>query len=160
MTSSGGGGLAGPLGGLFGLHSGHRAKPLPAVEAAARRPANHSSTAERSVLPRRPHKAPAARLHARHPAVAPLRHVAIAPRPHRAPSTTPSAPSTKPAAPAPGPPPPVQNRQPPRAPAGNVERAAQTIRDTMAPAAPPLRPLLDQTTTTVGRACGLVGGCP
>jgi len=149
VTMSGGAGLGGRLGALFGLHSKHGGKPVAAVHSAAPASVRH----------------PVASVHAltRHAAPRALQLKArtrpqTAPAPHRAPVSQEAprpAPAQQPAAPSPPPAP-----RPVPAPQGTVQHVVQNVRDTAAPLAPPAQPVLDQVSGTVDQACGLIGGCP
>jgi hypothetical protein len=150
VTMSGGAGLGGRLGALFGLHSGQAGKPVAAAHAAA--PALPESAVTsvrvfpRAVAPRK--SQPKSRTRPR-----------TAPAPGRAPVAG-EAPRPAPAQPPVAPPPPTVPKPAPT-PQGNVERTVQTVRETVAPVTPqPAQPVLDQTTQTVGQVCALIGGCP
>lgn len=144
VTMSGGVGLAGRLGSLFGVQSHSKPEPVAAVEVAGpvkavvtsvRRPA--AAHTQRPAVQRR--------VSARRPgARTPQPPALAAPRP---------APALPPSRPAPPP-------TPPPAPSGNVQRAVDTVRTTTAPVAPQAQPVLDQTAQAVSQACGLIGGCP
>lgn len=149
VTMSGGAGLGGRLGSLFGLHTRQGGKPATAIQVAAPAPVLHSNVVARVTPRRHAGSAPRVRLRSRRPA-------ATGPRRTQVPSPPPTSPPVQ-AAPAP---PPVQAPKPAPAPGGNVERATQQVHDVVAPAAPPVAPVLDQTVTTVRQACGLIGGCP
>ena len=149
VTMSGGAGLGGRLGALFGLHSKHGGKPVAAIRTAAPAPVPHPMA---SVHALRHHAAP----RAVHPKA--RTRPQTAPAPHRAPVSQEAprpAPAQQPAAPSP---PPVP--QPVPTPQGNVQHVVKDVRDTAAPLAPPAQPVLDQVSGTVDQACGLIGGCP
>jgi hypothetical protein len=145
MTTSGGAGLGGRLGALFGLHSKQGRKPVSAIQAAAPAAVQHAVTVAR-VAPAQPRRrAPHAKRHTRQPPVTTT--------PQRTPAPAPN--------PAPALPPPIETPQPPApAPEGNVQHAVKTVRDTAVPLAPPLQPVLDQSEAAVDQVCGLIGGCP
>lgn len=154
MTMSGGAGLGGGLGALFGLHTGQGGKPATAIQVAAPAPVLPSKSVVARVTPRRPaSSAPGVRLRSRKPA-------ATGPQRTPAPSTQPgSSPAHPGPVPAPAPPP----------ASGNVQQVVRQVHDTVpqavpAPAkpvvAPVAQPVLDQTTAAADQACGLIGGCP
>jgi hypothetical protein len=150
VTMSGGAGLGGRLGALFGLHSGQAGEPVAAVHAGA--PATLESAVTsvrvfpRAVAPRT--SQPKRRTRPR-----------TAPAPGRAPVAG-EAPRPAPALPPVAPPPPAVPKPAPT-PQGNVERTVQTVHETVTPVTPqPVQPVLDQATQTVGQVCGLIGGCP
>jgi hypothetical protein len=148
VTMSGGAGLGGKLGSLFGLKSQERSKAVTAVRVSAPAPVQLEGVVARVTSRRHASPAPRVRLRSRKPA-------ATGPRRTRVPGARPSpAQPAPPAVPAPEPPP------APPAPSGNVQRAVQTIRDTAGPAIPQAQPVLDQTAAAVGQACGVIGGCP
>jgi hypothetical protein len=148
VTMSGGAGLGGSLGALFGLHTRQGGKPVSAIQVAA------PATVQRAVASAR--LAPVTRAQ-RQPKKRTRPQSAPAPR-RRSPAPAPPQPAPA-GPPAAQQPPPVQAPSPPP-PTGNVQRAAQTVRDTAAPLAPPAQPVLDQAVQTVNRACTLIGGCP
>jgi hypothetical protein len=150
VTMSGGAGLGGRLGVLFGLHSEQARRSVSGVEVAT--PAA-GTTVARGTLRQPARSAPTVRLRSRHPVQA------VPPR-----TQAPSPPPTPAVPPGPAPVPPVQPPSPPK-PSGNVERAVNTVRDTASPAVPspaqPVsQPVLDQVAAAFGQACGAVGGCP
>jgi hypothetical protein len=146
VTMSGGAGLGGKIGALFGLKAEERHKPVTAIRVSAPAPAQLQDVVARATPRRRARSVPRVRLRSRKPA-------ATGPRRTQAPSERPTPPPVQapPAVPAPKPAP---------APSGNVEHAAEQVRDVVAPAAPQAQPVLDQTVATVQQACGLIGGCP
>ena len=154
VTMSGGAGLGGQLGALFGLHSRQGGKPATAIQVAAPAPVLHPPVVAR-VAPRRPvRSAPGVRLRSRKPA---------ATGPQRTP-----APSPQPATPH-APPPPVVVPKPPPAPGGNVQGIARQVAGTVPPVVPApaqpvvqpvVQPVLDQTVAAVDQTCGVIGGCP
>jgi hypothetical protein len=149
VTMSGGAGLGGRLGALFGLHSKQGGKQVSAIHAVAPAAVRHSVASAR-VAPR--HAAPrASQPKARtRPQTGPVSRRAPVSQegPRPAPAQQPAAPS----------PPPVPRPAP--APQGNVQHVVQQVRETAAPVAPPAQPVLDQVSGTVDQACGLIGGCP
>jgi hypothetical protein len=149
MTTSGGAGLGGRLGALFGLHSKQGGKPVSAIQAAAPAAVHDAVTVAR-VAPAQPRRtAPHAKRHTRRPPVTTTPQGTPAPAPNPAPALPPSQP------------PPIETPHPPGpAPEGNVQHAVKTVRDSAAPLAPPLQPVLDQSVAAVDKVCGLVGGCP
>jgi hypothetical protein len=155
VTMSGGAGLGGKLGSLFGLHSRQGGMPATAVQVAAPAPVLRTSVVARETPRRLAGSAPRVRLRQRHPA-------ATGPRRTQAPSQRPT-PSPAPVQP---PPPPIQiPKPPPETPGGNAKQVVDTVRKTTrpvipAPAQPLVEPVLDQTTAAVDHACGLIGGCP
>ncbi|HEX6714068.1 MAG TPA: hypothetical protein VF066_11805 [Thermoleophilaceae bacterium] len=155
VTMSGGAGLGGKLGSLFGLHSTQGGMPATAVQVAAPAPVQRTSVVARETPRRLAGSAPRVRLRQRHPA-------ATGPRRTQAPSQRPT-PAPAPVQP---PPPPVEvPKPPPPAPGGNVKQVVETVRKTTqpvvpAPAQPVVNPVVDQTTAAVDQACGLIGGCP
>jgi hypothetical protein len=146
VTMSGGAGLAGRVGSLFGVQSHAKSEPVAAVEVAGPVKAVVSSV-RRSGVARSQRPAVHRRVGARRgPQQSPA---PVAPRP--APALPPSEPV----------PPPVETpKPPPPAPSGNVQRTVETVRNTTAPLVPQAKPVLDQTAQTVSQACGLIGGCP
>lgn len=155
VTMSGGAGLGGKLGALFGLHSKPSSKPVAAIQVARPDAVGSLPALARAPVRHRARPAPRARLHTRPPA-------SSAPQRIEAPSPSP-APATPPAVQAPAPP--AQPSGPPKPASGNVQRVVSTVRDVAAPvvpapAQPVVAPLLDQTTSTVNQVCGLLGGCP
>lgn len=149
VTVSGSSGLGGRLGSLFGLRSdAQKKKPVAPVQVAG--PVSELVTAARLAAVQRSRPAPVRHNRAKH-------RQAGAPR--RSPA--PTAPRPAPALPAPppsAPPPSVPHPAP--APGGNVQHAADVVRQTVTPAAPQAQPVVDQTVQTVGQVCGLIGGCP
>jgi hypothetical protein len=149
VTMSGGAGLGGSLGALFGLHTRQGGKPVSAIQVAA------PATVQSAVASAR---------------LAPVTRVQRQPKKRTRPQSTPAprrlspgpgAPRPAPAAPPVAPqPPPVQAPTPPPPASGNVQHTVQTVRDTAAPLAPPAQPVLDQALQTVDRTCTLIGGCP
>lgn len=150
VTMSGGAGLGGRLGALFGLHSKQGNKPASAVPAAAPAAARVAVASMRvaSRTPPPSRARPKSRTRPRS-APGPRRSPAQGEAPRPAPAQQPVAPS-----PPTPPPPPVPK------PTGNVERVVGTVRDTAAPVAPPAQPVLDQTVQTANQVCGMIGGCP
>jgi hypothetical protein len=147
MSISGAAGLAGPLGSVFGLHAGgadngeqssaaHIAPPV----VVARAPSMRSGALRAGSGPR-------------HGTRVPRRHVPRPAPPRRTPTPTSPAPVSAP--PPAGPP-----SHPSPGPAGGVEHAVVTVRDTVVPVAPPAQPVLDETVQAVQHVCGLLGGCP
>lgn len=159
VTMSGGAGLGGRLGALFGLHSRQGGKPVSAIQVAAPAAVRPLPSAASGRWRNPARSAPEVRLRTRHPAATgPQRTEAPSPRP------TPAVPSpVQPPAPAP---PPVQPPSPPKpAPSGTVQRTVSTVREIAAPvvpapAQPVVQPVLDQAEATVNQVCGLIGGCP
>lgn len=152
VTMSGGGGLAGRLGSLFGVQSHAKAAPVAAVEVAGPVKEVVNSVRRSTAVARSQH--PVVRRH-----VSSRRHAGGTPQQSPAPGAPRPAPALPPSAqPAP---PPVVPKPPPPAPSGNVEKTVATVRDTTAPVVPQqAQPVLDQAQQTVSQACGLTGGCP
>ena len=145
VTSSGGAGLTGRLGGLFGF----RAQPRPAP-------------AVRAVEPLAPVR-PVATLSK--PATRSVSHTKRRPSPRRPVHSVPRQSPPAPAAPAVtlAPPVPVEVRTPAPPPSGNVGRVVQRVREVAAPVLEPVAPaqqVVRDATTVVGQVCGLLGGCP
>jgi hypothetical protein len=152
VTMSGGAGLGGRLGALFGLHSNAGAKPASAIHAGARAPVKARPTVARGRLRHPARSAPGVRLRSRQPA-------ATGPQRTPAPSPRPVSPSRP--APSPSPSPSPVPVPPKPAPSGNVQHVVRTLRDTTAPVVPaPAQPVLEQTASAVDQVCGRVGGCP
>jgi len=151
VTMSGGAGLAGRIGSLFGVQSHAKSKPIAAVEVAGpvkavvnsvRQQATPAAHSQRQVVRRR---------------VSTRRHAGGTPQQSPAPGAPRPAPALPPSQPAP---PPVVPKPPPPAPSGNVERTVTTVHNTAAPVVPQAQPVLDQAQQTVSQACGLIRGCP
>jgi hypothetical protein len=149
VTMSGGAGLAGRVGSLFGVQSHAKTKPVAVVEVAGPvkavvnsvRQSTAAAHSQRSVVRRR---------------VSTRRHAGGTPQQSPAPGAPRPAPALPPSQPAP--PPVVPKPQP--TPTGNVEKTVKTLHDTAAPVVPQAQPVLDQAQQTVSQACGLIGGCP
>jgi hypothetical protein len=149
VTMSGGAGLGGRLGALFGLHSDRqRAQPVSAINAAPTPTVKPLDTVARGNSRPPARSAPTVRLRSRYPAgTGPQRTLAPSPRPG------PPAP--------PEVPPPTVPSPPQPAPPGTVQRLVTTVRDTTAQVAPaPAQAVVDQATEAVNQVCGLAGGCP
>ena len=157
VTMSGGAGIAGRVGSLFGFQSQAKTKPVAVVEVAGPVNAVVNSVRRSAAAPsQRP--AVHRRVNARRPAArTPQQSPApVAPRP--APALPPSQPALPPSQPAP---PPVVPKPPPPAPSGTLEKTVGTVRETAAPVVPAqAQPVLEQVQQTVSQACGLIGGCP
>jgi hypothetical protein len=150
VTMSGGAGLGGRLGALFGLHTERqRAKPVSAIHAPPPTPTvKPLDTVARGNSRPPARSAPTVRLRSWSSAgTGPQRTLAPSPRP---------APPAPPAVPPPSVPSP-----PHPAPPGTVQRLVTTVRDTTAQVAPaPAQAVVDQATEAVNQVCGLAGGCP
>ena len=146
VTVSGGAGLGGRLGSLFGFNSKPSREPVHAVDAAAPVSSTPYVAETRPALPQVQRRTPPARSHKRSE---PVRST-----PRRSPS-----PTDRPAPPKAPALPPVSLPAPPGAPSGTVDRAVKAVQETTAPV-PAAQPVVDQLTSAVGQACGLLGGCP
>jgi DNA polymerase-3 subunit gamma/tau len=146
VTMSGGAGVAGRVGSLFGLRSEPRAKPVAAVEVAGPVAAVIKSVQGARARPQR--QGGGSRVNAKRPVT-------------RTPKQSPAPAPSRPAPALPQPPPPVEAPGPPQpAPGGNVEKTTKAVRETMTPVVPQAQPVLDQTAQTVSQVCGAIGGCP
>jgi hypothetical protein len=147
ITVSGGIGLRGALGSLFGLHSPQAAQP-PAAAPPAHLLAAAGLPVARQAGPNRSRRAPAEAHRRRTPRSAP------SPAPRPAPSPAPQPPSSPPPSPPPAvpPPPPPQTHI--------VKTAASTIQTVARPLPGPVPPLVDQAVGLVDATCVALGGCP
>ena len=150
VTMSGGAGLAGRVGSLFGFQSRAKQKPVEVVEVAG--PVNAVVASVAGSAPSQSRNRQVVRRHRTG-----RRHAGGTPQQSPAPGAPRPAPALPPSQPAP---PPAVPKPPPPAPAGNVEQTVKTVHDTAPPIVPQAQPVLDQAQQTVSQACGLTGGCP
>jgi hypothetical protein len=158
VTISGGAGLLGGLGEVFGSSSELRRGGGDRAHAAAD-VAVKALVASHRVVPQRVSRP--------QPQQVPRREAVAAPRPAPAPAPVAvpqpapvAAPAPSPAPrPAPAPPPTSPPTGPRPQPGGTVERVTHDLRDAVAPVAP-LQPVVDQATGAVTQVCALLGGCP
>jgi hypothetical protein len=148
VTTTGGGGLRGALGSLFGFHAGHAPRSATAHRRSQPR-ADRAVPFQLLPISRGNARAPVARRHARgHRRDA--SHQRQTPGRPPAPSTSP-VPQIPPAPPAAPAPPGSQ---------GLVGSAAHAIDQAAPVLPPPAQPLVHEAVATVGQLCGLLGQCP